>query len=147
MAERAQLARLAAEQHAIKDGVAQMAETFEERADLAGRLDDVVKEMEDIAKSIERRQLDRSIVERQERILSRLLDAQRSVRRRDYTRSRQAEAGENLIDRESPQLESPELRQKIAREDMLRALSEGYPPEYENLIKEYFKALSESISE
>jgi len=147
MVERAQLARLAAEQQAIRDGVAQVAETFEERADLAGRLDDVVKEMEDITKNLERHQLDRSIVERQERILSRLLDAQRSVRRRDYTKSRQAEVGENVTDRESPQLDSPELREKIAREDMLRALGEGYPPEYENLIKEYFKALSESMVE
>lgn len=147
MGDRAQLARLAAEQQTIRDGVAGLAETFEERADLAGRLDDVVKEMEDIAKSLQRHQLDRSIIERQERILSRLLDAQRSVRRRDYTRRRKAEVGENVTERESPRLESPELREKIIREDMLRALNEGYPPEYENLIKAYFKALSESITE
>ncbi len=143
MEARAQLARLAAEQRAIKEGVAGAAETFTEKAELAGRIDDLVKEMEDIARSIERRQLGRSIIERQERILSRLLDAQRSVRRRDYTRKRKAESGESVTQRESPESVSPELREKLIREDMLRALKEGYPPEYENLIKAYFKALSE----
>jgi hypothetical protein len=147
MAERAQLSRLAAEQQAIQEGVSEFAEAFAERAELAGRLDDVVREMEDIARSLERHQLDRSIIERQERILSRLLDAQRSVRRRDYTRRRKAEAGENVADRESPEPITPEARKKLIREDMLRALKEGYPPEYENLIKAYFKALSESILE
>jgi len=140
---RAQMARLAAEQRAIQEGTAQLAETFSERAELAGRLDDVVSEMEEIARSLERNQLDRSIVERQERILSRLLDAQRSVRQRDYTSRRQAQPGEDVSGRESPPSLSEEQREKRAREDMLRALREGYPPEYENLIKAYFKALSE----
>lgn len=140
---RAQLARLAAEQRAIKEGVAGLAETFAERAELAGRLDDVVREMENIARNLEEHQLDRSIIERQERILSRLLDAQRSVRRRDYTRRRKAEPGEDVMGRESPSALSEEQRTKLIREDMLRALREGYPPEYENLIKAYFKSLSE----
>jgi hypothetical protein len=147
MQARSQLARLAAEQRAIKEGLSQVAETFSERTELAGRVDDVVGEMEDIARSIEQRQLDRSIIERQERILSRLLDAQRSVRRRDYTQRRKAESGENVPDRQSPPKPPSEPKRRVTREDMLRALKEGYPPEYESLIKAYFKALSKSSLE
>jgi hypothetical protein len=147
MQARSQLARLAAEQRAIKEGVEATAQTYSEEAELAGRVDDLVGEMEEIARSIERRQLDRSIIERQERILSRLLDAQRSVRRRDYTQRRQAESGENVSDRQSPPDAPSETRSQLTREDLLRALKEGYPPEYESLIKAYFKALSESSPE
>ena len=34
-------------------------------------------------------------------------------------------------------------QQKKAREALLNALKEGYPPEYEELIRAYFKALTQ----
>jgi len=142
MEARASMARLAAEQEAIRKGMEGVASTFDERAELAGRLDKVIEEMKQLTEDLKSQAIDRKMIERQEKILTRLLDAQRSVRRRDYSKKRKSEVGED-VHRRSPSLLDAEEREKRIKEDLLRALKEGYPPEYEALIKAYFRALSE----
>jgi hypothetical protein len=83
-------------------------------------------------------------LKKQERILSRLLDSQRSARERDYENRRTAESGKNLV-RPSPaaiDLSTREGKDRLRR-DLLRALEEGYTRDYEELIKKYFEALEQ----
>ena len=77
--------------------------------------------------------------------MRRLLDAQRSIREKGFTKKR-----ERTVGKEYPHLPSPpplpqnlgEKRKKL-RELLLQALKEGYPKEYESLIKAYFERLME----
>lgn len=81
---------------------------------------------------------------KQERILSRMLDSQRSARERDFEKRRKAESGTNVA-RRSPgaiDLTTQEGRAKL-RLDLLRAMEEGYAKDYEELIKKYFEALEQ----
>jgi hypothetical protein len=81
-------------------------------------------------------------IQRQERILSRLLQAEKSVHERDKDESRESKPGENVI-RQSPReldLGSPEA-QKALQEEMLRMRENGFTPDYNALIRKYFEEL------
>ena len=100
--------------------------------------------MEKVVGDFERMRVDQSTIERQKKILSRLLDAEKSVRKRDFSKKRRAEIGED-VSRPSPEGRPRDMLQpdQTAKDDLSRFLDEAYPKEYEQLIKEYFKALSE----
>ncbi|MGB2698643.1 MAG: hypothetical protein WBD28_12410, partial [Candidatus Zixiibacteriota bacterium] len=80
----------------------------------------------------------------QERILSRLLDAEKSLTRRDYSKTRMAETGEDII-REGPDELPFDLGEKdrLEKEWLKKVFEENYPKEYEELIQEYFRKLAQ----
>jgi hypothetical protein len=142
---RAQMARIAAEQRAIGESLEQLMEEAEgggQRGAL-GRLDQALEDMQKSMEDLMNGRLTNETVERQQRILSRLLDAQRSVRRRDYARRRLSRPGELPVTPNSPERLAPHLEEEPRefREDLLRALTERYPPEYEPVIRAYFRSL------
>ncbi len=140
MEARAQMARMAAEQMALQKSLEQLLQEMGEQGDILGRLDDVSKDMEEVAKQMQNGNIDRDLIDRQDKILSRMLNAQRSMHEREYSKRREANTGEDIA-REGPStLPSGLGENEDYREDLLRALQEGYPAEYEELIKAYFKA-------
>ena len=144
LSQQAALQRLAAEQEAVRKTLSELEGEFGNRSEILGRLDELGDEMKKVVGDFERMQVDQSTLDRQEKILSRLLDAEKSLRERDYSRQRRAEAGEDVF-RPSPRQLSSEVARKegSAKDDLSRFMQEAYPKEYEQLIKDYFKALSE----
>lgn len=140
------LQRLAAQQETIRKGLQELMEEYGESGNILGRLSKLGEEMKKVAEELRSKDADRSIIQRQERILSRLLDAQKSVHRRDYSRKRQARAGKDITRRGPDALKPGNSKDEQLAEDIKKALSEKYPRRYENLIKEYFKALTEDIT-
>jgi hypothetical protein len=140
MEARAQMARLAAEQEAVKDGIEGLAREFGDRGEILGRLDDLADEARRVIEDLKRQNVSQETLERQERILTRLLNAQKSMRRRDYSKRRKSEPGK-AYDTVSPSQLSLEDREELLREMLYRKRG-YYPPEYEELIRAYFKALS-----
>jgi len=143
LSEQAAMQRLAAEQQAVRKSLAQLENEFGNSSEILGRLDDLGEEMKKVVDDFERLHVDQSTIERQKKILSRLLDAEKSIRKRDLSKKRRAEVGED-ISRPSPKELPSDLFQpdQMAKDDLSRFLEEAYPKEYEQLIKEYFKALS-----
>ena len=81
-------------------------------------------------------------IKKQDRILSRLLDSQRSTRERDYEKRRKAEAG-TTAPHASPadiDLSTQEGKDKL-RQEMLKVLEGKYSKDYQELIKKYFEEL------
>jgi len=74
-----------------------------------------------------------------------MLDAQKSVREREYSRQRQAETGKSYARRRPPteKIDPVDLRGLKLQQALQRALQEGYHPAYEKLIEDYFKTLSQ----
>jgi hypothetical protein len=144
LSEQAAMQRLAAEQEAIRKSLGQLEKEFGNRSEILGRLGDLGEEMKKVVGDFERLHVDQSTIERQKKILSRLLDAEKSIRKRDFSKKRRAEVGED-VSRPSPKELPPDLFQpgQMAKDDLSKFLEEAYPKEYEQLIKEYFKALSE----
>jgi hypothetical protein len=147
LAQQAAMQRLAAEQEAVRKALSELEREFGNSSEIAGRLDKIGEEMKKVLEDFERMRVDQSTIDRQKQILSRLLDTEKSMRERDYSKQRRAEVGED-VSRTSPGELSSETLQSEERgaEDLTRFMQEAYPKEYEQLIKEYFKALSEEKS-
>ncbi len=144
LSQQAALSRLAAEQEAVRKALGELEGEFGNQSEITGRLDEMGKEMKKVVEDFERMQVDQSTMDRQQMILSRLLDAEKSLKERDYSKQRRAEVGQD-VSRTSPKDISlgTTPAEGSARDDLLKYMQETYPKEYEQLIKDYFKALTE----
>jgi hypothetical protein len=139
------LGRMAAQQEMVRKGLEEVSEAIGERRDILGRLDDIIQEMREVEAQMETRQLGEDTVRKQHRIMSRLLDAQKSMQQRDYSGKRYSRPGGEFPERESP----PELPLELLGEteklklDILRERATSYPEAYRELVERYLRALSE----
>ncbi|UCG91694.1 MAG: hypothetical protein JSV97_11560 [candidate division WOR-3 bacterium] len=138
----AQLRRLAGRQRALREALEAL------RADAGvGQyqelLDDVVQDMKETEEELYQYKVTRELIERQKKVLSRLLDSQRSIRKEDFTKERKSKPGEDILERLSPKPLTEQLGRDELRELIQQALRESYPKEYELYIREYFKTLLE----
>ncbi len=141
MEARSQMARLAAEQESVQKGIEEMMREYGNRGEILGRMDDLIEEAERVIDDLRNRRVNQETIRRQEKILTRLLNAQKSLRRRDYSQRRKSEPGEEYAVKPPPEL-TLEEREKMM-EDILYRRRGYYPPEYEELIRAYIKAISE----
>ncbi len=137
------LMELLARQQALREQLERLLQSMGgERPGLTGRLDGLIEEMKAVERSLAELQVDRKLIQRQEGILSRLLDAQRSIRQQGFKEERQAETAKEYTITPVPGLpEDLGERNRLLREELLRALKQGYPAEYERLIRAYFERL------
>ena len=140
--------RLASEQASIRKSIEELNREFGGSRQILGRLDDIAKEMKKVEEDLANGDVGQETTERQLKIYSRLLEASRSLQRRDFTEQRRAasaESGEYYL---PPQLPAGMLDDGVTIEDRLRRyLSDDYPPQYEAQIKAYFKALLKTESD
>jgi hypothetical protein len=143
----AEMARLAGEQGMVRKSLEQLAREAAASGALSRMLGDLqrlAQDMREVQTDLAQGNVNPETLRKQERILSRLLDSQRSMRERDFEQRRQAQAGRS-IRREGPAALDPstlEGRDRLRR-DLLKALEEGYAREYEALIRKYFELLEQ----
>ena len=143
----AEMARLAGEQGMVRKSLEQLAREAALSGQLSkmlGDLNRVAQDMREVQTDLAQGNVNPETIQKQDRILSRLLDSQRSMRERDYEKRRKSNSGNNVA-RTSPgaiDLSTQEGRNRLRR-DLLKALEEGYSRDYEQLIKKYFEALQE----
>lgn len=139
-----QLEQLAARQMAIRQGLQELSQSMGEQNDMLGRLGDMGKEMEEIAKEMRDRNVDERILRRQEKILSRLLTAQRSLRRQDFEEQRKSRTGVDAENPVSPPPVDPTASTSDAlRRGILRGSQDQVPTDFRRLVEQYFRALME----
>jgi hypothetical protein len=101
-----------------------------------------MKEMYEVLTDMKTEKLDDELIQKQENILSKLLDAQRSINQRDFEKERKSRSGENVV-LESPSeinLDSEEGKDKL-RDELNKAVQEGYVKDFEELIIKYYNAI------
>ena len=145
MEQRAQMARLAAEQRRMEEMLERILEESQGAGRTLGRLDDLGEEMGEVARRLEQGDLDRDLLEREERVLSRLLESQRSLNRRDYSRRRRSRTGGDLEAREAGEGLAGDERREMLLEMIRRAMRGRGPVEYEELNRLYFRALAGEV--
>ena len=140
---RSQMSRLAARQEAVRQGMEEFNQKYGGRRDKTGRMDDLVEEMKQVIEDLKKQQVSRQTIERQEKILTRMLDAQQSLKERDFSKQRQAESGR-----------LPENGYLPPRTDKGKWTPQGlpawknwrqeyYPLEYKEILEEYFRSLGQ----
>ena len=142
--QQAAMARLAAEQFALRKSLQQLQQEFGNKSEILGRMDGVANEMEEVIKELQRKQVAPRTIDRQRRILSRMLDAQKSLKEREYSKKRRSRSGKTYFVRSPSQIDEKIKQQKDRfLEDLLRARKAGYNDDYLELIRNYFQALME----
>lgn len=143
--EREQLARLKAEQQSIQKGVEDIHSDIGDQRDMLGRLDKLSEEMKRVVEAMEKGEVTSQTRDRQRRIYTRMLDFQQSLERQDYKDERKARYGQDIMHNSpGPLDEMRGLTDEEYNRLLTRYQEEGYPPEYEETIKEYFRALVDS---
>lgn len=145
----AALKELAARQQQVKKSLEQLQKEIMESTKQSGSsLEGIAKDMEEVINDLKNNRILQRTIERQQRILSRLLDAQKSLRTQGYEEKRRSQTGENIV-KESPSSLPRNLgeKQSYLRKNLEKALQEGYSKEYENIIRQYFELLSKEGTE
>ncbi|MGQ9609912.1 MAG: hypothetical protein ACUVWN_11440 [bacterium] len=141
------LERLAAEQALIKEATERLATKLEQMAEKMGNLNEVSKEMQEVAEELRQGMIERQTIEKQRRILTRLLEYEKAMKKQDFDKKREAQTGRDYIV-EKPSSELPDDATKIKKQldTMFTPSSQAkWPLQYREQIKMYYKALSNTI--
>ena len=143
--DRSELERLANEQARIREQLEQVQRDEERNRQLLGRLEQTRREMQEVEEALRQGPTGDDLEQKQQRILSRLLDAQRSTNRRDFDPERESRPGEDLARRSAPELPADLMRESDRlRLDLLKARADQYPPQYRAFIETYLRTLNGS---
>lgn len=145
--ERAGMARLAADQRRLEEMLEQTLEESRGTRELLGRIDDLGDEMLEVAERLERGELNARLLEREERILSRMLESQRSLVQRDYKRERISRTAGDVGAAPGPGQVGKESDTDLMLEIIRRSMRGRGPAEFEALNRLYFRALSRKVRE
>ena len=145
--QKQEMQRLSMEQLQIQKSMEQLNEELKKEQErsgdkVLGDMDEVKKEMEEIVKQLEENRYDDKLLEKQNRILSRMLDAQLSQREKDFEPKRESRPGDNVTRTSPPEiiLKGPNSYNAL-KEDFLKLQKEGYTEDYEALITKYLMEL------
>ncbi|MCX7833142.1 MAG: hypothetical protein N2490_02900 [Ignavibacteria bacterium] len=142
-----QIEKLKLQQEQVKKSLEELNAEFEKERKktgekLLGDLKEVEKDMEQIIKDLSEYKIDQKTIERQNKILSRMLEFQLSQREKDFEQKRESRPGENVIRNSPPEIviSGPNSLNTL-QEDFLRIKSEGYTEEFEKIILRYLELI------
>jgi hypothetical protein len=140
---RSEMRRLGSQQAEMAQRMGEIADEQAERKEgdrLLGDLGQMGRDMESIGQDIEEGLVSEETLIRQERILSRMLDARNSARRRDYNNRRESNSSDEVYaDQRGGGLESDSENENSFR--LRYHPLEQAPMEYRDLVRRYFTAL------
>jgi hypothetical protein len=141
----AELRRLADEQARIRDQLGQISQDQEAQKRMLGRLDEAQKEMKEVEDQLRNGATDPDLERKQQHILSRLLDAERSLNRQDFDPQRESRPGEDIARRSPAELPPDLMRENDRlRLDLLKADADRYPAQYRAFVEAYLRSLNGS---
>jgi hypothetical protein len=140
--QQAQLSKLAAKQQALQEALEGLQQKYS-GTEYQSLMDQIAHDMQETEDALYQHKLDRELIERQQKILTRLLDAQKSIRTEDYGKQRTSTPGADLVMPDRPGPLSGDLGKDELRLMLQRALRDPLPEDYELYIREYFKRLIE----
>lgn len=145
MAQEQLMRRLASDQERVRKSLEELIREMRGTRMGGESLKGMQEDVNEVIKDFQSRDVNRRTVERQQRILSRMLDSQRSIRQRDFSKERKATAARDLI-REGPSGLPADLgqRRNLAMEALNLALKAGYSRDYQEMLRRYFNTLMSS---
>lgn len=134
--------RLQAQQEALQEQLGEMMGEMPGEGGQNGGLSKALEDMEEVINDFKRKKINRETIDRQEKILSRMIDSQKSIKQKDYSDKRKSTKAEKF-EFEGP-ISLPDNygeRQTILTNALQDALQHGYSNDYQIILKKYFKNL------
>ena len=111
-----------------------------------GNLSGMAKDMDEVIKDLQKNRFNRKTQDRQQRILSRMLDSQTSMTQRGEKDERKSSSAKKNFVFEGPGGMPTNLgqRESLALQALNKAMNAGYSREHQSMIKRYFNFLSQT---
>ncbi len=133
-----ELAEMAAEQERIRRALQEMQEKMKNEGQMPGG--ELPGKMEQTEMDLVNKQLTDQLIERQRQILTRLLDAEKSMREQDMDDERKGETAKDY-EKEIPKAFEEYLRLKEKEVELLKTVPPKLYPYYKKEVNEYFKRM------
>ncbi len=140
--QQGRMQQLRQQQEALRQQLEEMSQNPALDGQGKSQLQRIAEQMEEAARRLESGQIDRELRERQENILTRLLEARESINQRGKKRERESQTGQDRPPDTPDALPETEEVDRLRR-DLIRALESGYAPDYQEMIKRYFDLLQQ----
>ena len=126
----------------LREMLAEALKSLASEPGLTSSMEGILEEMKKLEEDLSKLNIQRELIERTAGIYRRLLDVERSIRKKEEKEEYQAEAGKEYERREKIFLPKDYgERRKYLQEELLKILKKDFPQEYYPLIKEYFYQL------
>ncbi len=138
------LAQMAAQQEAIRKALKEAHQKIQEEGGKGlGDMGKVMEDMEETEQELLKKMLTKETIERQKKILTRLLHSDKAIRERDLDEKRESKSG-FVDERKSPEKLSEEEYKNKLRQELLKSNQLEYSSDFIKLIEQYYKKLEES---
>jgi len=133
------LAKMAAQQEMIRKAMKEMEKMMQEGGQNPGnQLKELNRLMEESEKDLVNKNISPEMLRRQQEILTRLLEAEKSLRERDTDENRESKFGKELA-RDLPPSFEKYLKAKEKQVELLQLNPPKYTPYYKDKVNEYFR--------
>ncbi|HRQ28629.1 MAG TPA: DUF4175 domain-containing protein [Saprospiraceae bacterium] len=136
-----EFAEAAARQAALRKALEDMKKSLQEEGKGGGNeLQKMIDEMNKTEIDLVNKRLDGELLKRQQNLLTRLLEAEKADRQREFDDKRESRtAGE--VERKLPPALEEYLKKRASEVDMYKTVSPSLNPFYKNLVDEYYKTI------
>jgi len=135
-----ELAKMAAQQEMIRRAMQQMEKMRNEKGEKPGGLEDLMKKMEETEKDLVNKNLSQDMIRRNQDIITRLLESEKSQRERDEDEQRKAEQAKEVKPSVPPAFEQY-IKNKEKQIELLKTIPPALSPYYRKEVDEYFKKI------
>lgn len=141
-----ELAKMAAEQERIRNMLQQLEEKLQNQNGGAGTgsLEEIRKKMEQTEMDLVNKQITRQLIQRQQEILTRMLQAENAVREREPDNEREGEHAKQY-QRKIPKEFEDYIKLKEQEIELLKTVPLKLNPFYKKEVNEYFKRIGSNI--
>lgn len=134
-----QIQKLASDQQRLAENLKRALQNNPEAQRQGNAVKQIIEEAEAIARQLRSNQMSADVLRRQENIISRMLDAQRSINKRETTQKRKGETSQQQFKQNDGQINMESLRRAAMLDDGYKI----YPQAYQQMIIKYLKYLND----
>ncbi|HEX5626281.1 MAG TPA: DUF4175 domain-containing protein, partial [Saprospiraceae bacterium] len=131
-------AEMAAKQAKLKKMLQDLEEEKKQSGNGTKEAQDVMDELDRLEKQLVNKQLNNEMLKRQQNITTRLLEAEKAERERDWDEKRKSETGTNIARKLPPGLEEY-IKQRQAETEWFKHVSPELRPFYKKLVEQYYQ--------
>ena len=138
------LEQLSRQQNAIRKQLQEMQQNggLEAGDELGSQLERMIEDMEETINDLRGGVVDPILIERQQNILTRMLQAEDALQERNEEEQREGISAQDPLNRPTPPMSLEELEQRI-RQRLNDPNFTPYAPDYQRLIQQYFELLQQ----
>lgn len=136
-------AEAAARQAAMRKALQDMQKDLKEQGQGSKELEQIIEEMNKNEIDLVNKRLDGELLKRQQEITTRLLEADKAERKREFDNKRKAETATE-VNRELPPSLKAYLKKREAETQMYKTVSPELRPYYRNLVDDYYRSLKKT---